>query len=99
MRHTRPPRTSASRPSRSDYFFVRIADLMSLAFCARWSETTDGTEWRGYTVRRNGDDVLISPDPFSGVRVRLEIDAREILNSTLPRPRRRQRRRFLTAVR
>ena len=57
-----------------DYGFVRLGDLISLAFCGGWSEEHRFGEW---TVKGSGDTVLVQPDPF-GDAMPIEIIAREI---------------------
>ena len=58
-----------------DYPFVRLADLMSLAFCTSSSDEQRFGDW---TVKLAGTDVLITPDPFGGGVVPIEIVAREL---------------------
>ena len=56
-----------------DYAFLRIADLISLTFCNRWTEPQ---EVFGHRITGDGGDlVLVAPDPFSGESVSLEIEA------------------------
>lgn len=62
-----------------DYQFVRVADLISLAFCAKWTEPQpDGF---GRTVRLEGARVIVEPDPFAGSTVAFEIAGREIAST------------------
>jgi hypothetical protein len=58
-----------------DYFFVRIADLMSLVFCAGWTEPQ---ELEDHAVRLEGDVLIVSPDPFAGRTVPIEVRARPL---------------------
>lgn len=58
-----------------DYAFVRIGDLISLIFCAQWDEPHTYDAW---TFRRDGDHVLVTPDPFNGRTVPMAITARQI---------------------
>ncbi len=59
-----------------DYRFVRAGDLASLAFCNNWAKTdADGS---GYEMVVEGSLLCISPDPFGGRTVEIEIEAREI---------------------
>jgi len=58
-----------------DYLFLRVADLMSLAFCNAW---TDVMEMGRYKISARGDVVTVEPDPFGGKTVPLEIEAREL---------------------
>jgi hypothetical protein len=61
-----------------DYAFLRLADLISLTFCNSWTEPQDAF---GHHIAGDGADiVLVSPDPFGGVSVSLEIEARLMPN-------------------
>ena len=61
-----------------DYAFLRLADLISLTFCNRWTEPQDAF---GHRIAGDGGDiVLVSPDPFDGMSVSLEIEARVMPN-------------------
>jgi uncharacterized protein DUF3891 len=60
---------------RADYFFVRMADLMSLAFCDGWREPQSEDS---YEVRWNGTRLTITPDPFGGQEVPLSVAARQL---------------------
>jgi len=57
----------------SDYEFLRLADLISLVFCMALDGELRYSEW---TVRLLGDRVVVTPDPFGGVTIPLEIRAR-----------------------
>lgn len=59
----------------NDYAFVRLGDLISLAFCTSW---TDPLGFAGWTVTRSGPHVRVSPDPFETAVIPLEIQAREL---------------------
>jgi hypothetical protein len=59
----------------ADYGFVRLADLISLAFCVGWTDEQRFAEWR---VLLSGTRVAVTPDPFGGVEVPFTITAREI---------------------
>ncbi len=61
----------------SDYFFVRMGDLVSLTFCNNW---TDVQKESGYAIRLDGTRVRIAPDPFEGAVISFEINARELSN-------------------
>jgi len=61
-----------------DYGFLRLADLISLTFCNRWKEPQDIFGHR--IVGDGGELVLVSPDPFGGESVSLEIEARVMPN-------------------
>jgi hypothetical protein len=56
-----------------DYAFVRLGDLISLAFCTRW---TDQLRFGVWTIQRSGEQVDVRPDPFGGRDVPIEIGAR-----------------------
>lgn len=56
-----------------DYRWLRLADLVSLVFCARWTDTHEAF---GYSIRGEEGDVLITPDPFGGRHVPLTVAAR-----------------------
>lgn len=59
-----------------DYRFVRAGDLASLAFCNNWTDVdSDGC---GYAMRLQGTSLVVTPDPFEGRTIAIEIDAREI---------------------
>ncbi len=58
-----------------DYFFLRIADLMSLVFC---HEDMGPQHLGAYDIRLDGDVLVVSPDPFGGIEVPFEIRAREL---------------------
>jgi len=59
----------------SDYVYVRLGDLISLAFCTGW---TDALHVAGWTVCRADRDVHVSPDPFGGAVIPLEVQARQL---------------------
>ena len=59
-----------------DYAALRLGDLVSLTFCLGW---TDPQDFEGYTIRADGDDVTLSPDPFEGETVRFEVTARRLV--------------------
>jgi hypothetical protein len=59
----------------ADYAFVRLADLISLAFCTSW---TDEQRFGGWTVQLCGTRVVVTPDPFGGAEIPIEIKGREI---------------------
>ena len=63
----------------ADYAFVRLADLISLTFCADWTDEQRFGEW---TVNRVDARVVVSPDAFGGQEIPIEIDAREIAYRT-----------------
>ena len=61
-----------------DYTFVRMGDLLSLAFCNEWSEVN--ADEQGYAICFDGSRVSVTPDPFGGKEVPFEIDARQLPN-------------------
>ena len=58
-----------------DYRFVRIGDQLSLIFCNGWTAPLEGP---GYRAILNGNTLEISPDPFDGRRVPMQIEARSV---------------------
>ncbi len=63
----------------TDYAYVRLADLISLTFCANW---TDEQRFGAWTVNRVDSRVIVRPDPFGGQEVPIEVDAREMPDRT-----------------
>jgi hypothetical protein len=59
----------------ADYVFVRLADLISLTFCAGWTGEQRCAEW---TVQLSGARVVVSPDAFGGATVPMAIEARVV---------------------
>jgi hypothetical protein len=59
---------------RRDYAFLRLGDLFSLVFCRAWPDPP--TADFGYAFELEGDDLVVSPDPFGGESIPLEITAR-----------------------
>lgn len=59
----------------ADYVFVRLGDLISLTFSTGWTDEQRFADW---SVRRNGAHVVVTPDPFGGVTVPIEIQARQL---------------------
>jgi hypothetical protein len=62
----------------ADYAFVRLGDLISLTFCTGWTDAQRFGEW---TVQLAGTRVTVTPDPFGGSVIPIEIEAREIANA------------------
>jgi hypothetical protein len=60
---------------REDYPFVRTGDQLSLIFCNGWTAPLAGV---GYRAILNGITLEITPDPFNGARVALQIPARSV---------------------
>ena len=61
----------------ADYVFVRLADLISLAFC---SGSIDEQRFGEFTVRSDGTRVVVTPDVFGGAAIPFSIEARVIPN-------------------
>jgi hypothetical protein len=59
----------------ADYVSVRLGDLISLAFCAGW---TDEQRFDRWSVLRTGERVVVSPDIFGGEVVPMRVAAREL---------------------
>jgi len=59
----------------ADYLFLRVGDLASLTFCT--AANMQVGEF-GYMVRLDGDDLIITPDPFEGTEVSLQISGRDL---------------------
>jgi hypothetical protein len=60
----------------ADYEFVRLGDLLSLTFCNEWRDV-DAKE-HGYGIDYERSRVTISPDPFGGREVPIEVAARTL---------------------
>jgi hypothetical protein len=60
-----------------DYVFLRVGDLVSLAFCNGWTDTLHHEE---YTITPQASGVTIAPDPFGGARIPIAIRARQLAN-------------------
>ena len=58
-----------------DYRLVRLGDLLSLTFCNRWSDRRDAL---GYGMFCDGTRVVVTPDPFGGEAIPIEITARTV---------------------
>jgi hypothetical protein len=61
-----------------DYFFLRIGDLASLTFCNGWTDIQ--TDESGYAVHLEGARLIVTPDPFGGAVVPIEVCGREVPN-------------------
>jgi hypothetical protein len=59
----------------TEYAFLRLADLISLAFCTGWSEESRFGAW---SVRSDGSRVIVEPDIFGGAEIPFEVSAKEI---------------------
>jgi hypothetical protein len=64
----------------ADYAFVRLGDLISLAFCTGWTQEERFGEW---SVQLSGSRVLVTPSAFGGATIPIEITARQIPNQPL----------------
>jgi Protein of unknown function (DUF3891) len=60
-----------------DYLFVRLGDLISLTFCTGW---TDEQRFGASTIQLSGWRVVVTPDPFDGATVPIEITAQTVRN-------------------
>ena len=58
-----------------DYFFIRMADLLSLQFCDDWREPQRHGD---YESRWDGARLTITPDPFEGATVPMTVSARRL---------------------
>jgi hypothetical protein len=65
----------------ADYAFLRLADLVSLTFCNGWRG--EKQDHGGYSVSGDDEGVVISPDPFAGARIQMEIVAVAIPDAPL----------------
>jgi hypothetical protein len=61
-----------------DYVFLRIGDLLSLTWCNAWREPQTDDAGSGTTVHLEGDELVLSPDPFAGRRIPFEVAARKL---------------------
>ena len=62
----------------ADYAFVRLGDLISLAFCTGWTHEERFGEW---SVQLSGSRVVVTPAAFGEAAIPIEITAREIRNA------------------
>lgn len=69
------PRTNEDL--RRDYFFVRMADLLSLQFCDDWREPQ---RFGDFESCWDGTRLTVTPDPFGGATVSMTITARRLPN-------------------
>lgn len=58
-----------------DYKYLRLGDLISLAFCTGSTDELRFSEW---TVKLTGSRVVVTPNVFGGAEIPIEIAAREI---------------------
>jgi hypothetical protein len=61
----------------ADYAFVRLADLISLAFCAG---STEEQRFDEFTVRLHGTRVVVTPDVFGGAAIPFAIEAKALFS-------------------
>jgi len=59
----------------SDYVFLRLGDLISLAFC---TGSNDLNQFGGYRVELFRERVIVDPDLFAGYEVPVQITATEL---------------------
>ena len=59
----------------ADYTFLRLADLISLAFC---TGSTDPQRIAEFTIRLSGADVRVAPSAFGGSSIPIAIAAKEL---------------------
>ena len=59
----------------ADYAFLRLGDLISLAFC---TGSTTAQSFRGWTVQLIGPRVVVTPGIFGGAPVTFEVEARAV---------------------
>jgi hypothetical protein len=67
-----------------DYLFLRIGDLLSLTFCNGWTDVQTDDVGSGCSMRLDGARLIVTPDPFEGREVPLEIAARELPGRPCP---------------
>ena len=63
----------------ADYRFVRLGDLISLVFCAGWTEPQHFDAW---TITRADDEVLVVPSPFAGAAIPIDVPAKRLPHAT-----------------
>ena len=59
-----------------EYAFLRLADLASLQFCG--VDTNGQAQEMGYDIHLAGRRLVVSPDPYAGASILLEITGREL---------------------
>jgi len=60
---------------KSDYWFLRMADLLSLAFCNDWTEPM---QFGAYRFQVEGRSLTVSPDPFGGREIPVHVTGRRV---------------------
>jgi hypothetical protein len=58
-----------------DYHFLRLADLLSLAFCNDWRQPLN---YEGHHITLTDRALIVSPDPFGGSRIDLRVPVRRV---------------------
>jgi hypothetical protein len=66
-----------------DYLFLRVGDMLSLTFCNGWTQVQTDDVGSGYSMRLERTRLIVTPDPFEGREIPLEITARELPNHPL----------------
>ena len=74
-RHLRSSGASLDELQR-DYRFVRLGDIASLSFCG--VDMTPLAAEFGYAFRVEGTTVIVTPDPFEGRTIPLEVPRRDL---------------------
>lgn len=59
----------------ADYTFLRLGDLISLAFC---TGSNDLNQFAGYRVELFRERVIVTPDLFGGMEIPIQISALEL---------------------
>jgi len=59
----------------ADYAFLRLGDLIALAFC---TGSTNAQQFRDWTVQLSGPRVIVTPGIFGGAPVTFEVAARAV---------------------
>jgi len=59
-----------------EYAFLRLADLASLTFCG--VDTAGQAQEMGYDIHFADSRLVVSPDPYAGATIPLEITGREL---------------------
>lgn len=67
-----------------DYKLLRAGDLASLGFCTE--DANVKPEECGYAMRLEGTTLIVTPDPFGGRTIAIEVAARELSDRTFGSP-------------
>jgi len=74
------PRSNDGLSFLRDYAMIAMGDLVSLIFCNAWDAPY---EQEGYALcRTGGERILVSPDPFGGREIQLQITGRVLRRQT-----------------